>query len=136
MITLYLLFIVASIVLAQTSSIEKKESFLSIACDLSLMLVVFYWGIENIILTIIGTIIILAIYFIIGYFTIFKKANSAGISSRLIEQAKKRSLKTYFSILFILSPLAFRSETIMIISLIIYIVIDRSLFFYKYRSLV
>lgn len=136
MIILYLLFIIGAITLTLTSSLDKKESFLSIACDLSLMLVAFYWGIENIVLTIVSTIIIFAIYFMITYFSIVKKADSLGVSQKLIEKAKTGSFKTYLSITFILFPLIIKSEVVMIICLFVYIIIDRTFFFYKYRSLI
>jgi len=136
MIILYLLFIIGAITLTLTSSLDKKESFLSIACDLSLMLVAFYWGIENIVLTIVGTIIIFAIYFMITYFSIVKKADSLGVSQKLIEKAKTGSFKTYLSITFILFPLIIKSEVVMIICLFVYIIIDRIFFFHKHRSLI
>lgn len=136
MIIFYILFIIGAIALTLTSSLLKKESFLSVACDLSLMLIVFYWGIENIVLTIIGTIIILAIYFMITYFAIVKKANSEKVSQKLVEQAKTGSFKTYLSITFILFPLIIKSEVVMIICLFVYIIIDRIFFFHKHRSLI
>jgi len=136
MIILYLLFIIGAITLTLTSSLDKKESFLSIACDLSLMLVAFYWGIENIVLTIVSTIIIFAIYFMITYFSIVKKADSLGVSQKLIEKAKTGSFKTYLSITFILFPLIIKSEVVMIICLFVYIIIDRIFFFHKHRSLI
>lgn len=136
MIIFYLLFIIGAIALTLTSSLKKKESFLSIACDLSLMLIVFYWGIENIVLTIVGTILILAIYFMITYFAIVKKANLEKVSQKLVEQAKIGSFKTYLSIAFILFPLTTKSEVVMIVCLFVYIIIDRTFFFYKYRSLI
>lgn len=136
MIIFYLLFIIGAITLTLTSSLDKKESFLSIACDLSLMLVAFYWGIENIVLTIVSTIIIFAIYFMITYFSIVKKADSLGVSQKLIEKAKTGSFKTYLSITFILFPLIIKSEVVMIICLFVYIIIDRIFFFQKHRSLI
>lgn len=136
MIIFYLLFIIGAITLTLTSSLDKKESFLSIACDLSLMLVAFYWGIENIVLTIVSTIIIFAIYFMITYFSIVKKADSLGVSQKLIEKAKTGSFKTYLSITFILFPLIIKSEVVMIICLFVYIIIDRIFFFHKHRSLI
>lgn len=136
MILLYLLFITASILLTLVIDIEKKESFLSTAFDLSLMLLVFHYGIDHILITIAGLMIIITTYFIITYFAIIKKANSLGISHKIVEQVKKGSYKTYISIIFILLPLAFESKISMIICLIIYIIIDRVLFYNKYRSFI
>ena len=87
-------------------------------------------------LTIVSTIIIFAIYFMITYFSIVKKADSLGVSQKLIEKAKTGSFKTYLSITFILFPLIIKSEVVMIICLFVYIIIDRIFFFHKHRSLI
>ena len=90
-IILYTLFIVSSLILMHVSKMIKKEHYLSISFDLSIMLLLYFWDKQHIAIFLSLLFTLLVVFFIVLYFEIIKPSENNSLQ-QLISQKKRKFL--------------------------------------------
>lgn len=134
-IILYTLFIVSSLILMHVSKMIKKEHYLSISFDLSIMLLLYFWDKQHIAIFLSLLFTQLIVFFIVLYFEIIKPSENNSLQ-QLISQKKESFWGKELTSLCVIIPVCFNSSSVMLILLILYLIVNRILFYKKFKSIV
>ena len=132
---LYTLFIVSSLILMHVSKMIKKEHYLSISFDLSIMLLLYFWDKQHIAIFLSLLFTLLVLFFIVLYFEIIKPSENNSLQ-QLISQNKESFWGKDLTSLCVIIHVCFNSSSVMLILLILYLIVNRILFYKKFKSIV
>ena len=127
-IGLILLSLIPSLIL---KNVSKRERYLTLCSDIALMMLGFYWKQKGLFFLIISFFVFLAACFLIYYFRIYKELKLDNV--RFI--SSKSTLISCLSALLFVIPMFIESNYIMLSILIIFIIVERVIFFRKFRTL-
>ena len=128
----YLLIVCTMIVLSSVRPQDKKRDYIAAALDLSLMLLVYCWDKERIIVFILWFAAIMSVYFALVYFEKLRPAKRHNENPVVLRDDKT----SYLSLLYIIIPIAVKSPAVMYTLLAIYVISDRFLFYRKHKMLI
>ena len=130
--TLFIGLILLSLISSLTlKNISKREHYLTLCSDIALMMLGFYWKQKGLFFLIISFFVFLAAFFLIYYFRIYKELKSDDV--RFISP-KSKLIGCLSALLFVI-PMFIESNYIMLFLLIIFIIVERVIFFRKFRTL-
>jgi len=130
--TLFIGLILLSLISSLTlKNISKREYYLTLCSDIALMMLGFYWKQKGLFFLVISFFVFLAAFFLIYYFRIYKELKSDDV--RFI--FPKSKLIGCLSALFFVIPMFVESDYIMLSLLIVFIIVERVIFFRKFRTL-
>jgi hypothetical protein len=135
LIILYVLVIFLSLILMHFSKMIKKEGYLSISFDLSIMLLLYFWDKQRIAIFLVSLVTLLVIFLTILYFEIIKPSES-NFLQQLISQKKETFWDINLTLLCVIIPVCFNSASVMLILLILYLIVNRIRFYKKFKSIV
>ena len=127
-IGLILFSLIPSLIL---KNISKREHYLTLCSDIALMMLGFYWKQKGLFFLIISFFVFLAAFFLIYYFRIYKELKSDDV--RFISP-KSKLIGCLSALLFVI-PMFVESDYIMLSLLIVFIIVERVIFFRKFRTL-
>jgi len=134
-IILYALAIVASLILMHVSEMIKKEDYLFISFDLSIMLLLYFRDKPQIAIFIASLVALLIVFFIVLYFEIIKPSENKSLQ-QLVSQKKETLWGKELTSLCVIIPICFNSPSVMLILLILYLIVNRIIFYKKFNSIV
>ena len=130
--TLFIGLILLSLISSLTlKNISKREHYLTLCSDIALMMLGFYWKQKGLFFLVISFFVFLAAFFLIYYFRIYKELKSDDV--RFISP-KSKLIGCLSALLFVI-PMFVESDYIMLSLLIIFIIVERVIFFRKFRTL-
>ena len=130
--TLFIGLILLSLISSLTlKNISKREHYLTLCSDIALMMLGFYWKQKGLFFLVISFFVFLAAFFLIYYFRIYKELKSDDV--RFISP-KSKLIGCLSALLFVI-PMFVESDYIMLSILIIFIIVERVIFFRKFRTL-
>lgn len=127
-IGLILFSLIPSLIL---KNVSKRERYLTLCSDIALMMLGFYWKQKGLFFLIISFFVFLSAFFLIYYFRIYKELKLDNV--RFIS-SKSKLIGCLSALLFVI-PMFIESNYIMLSILIIFIIVERVIFFRKFRTL-
>ena len=127
-IGLILFSLIPSLIL---KNVSKRERYLTLCSDIALMMLGFYWKQKGLFFLIISFFVFLSAFFLIYYFRIYKELKLDNV--RFIS-SKSKLIGCLSALLFVI-PMFIESNYIMLFLLIIFIIVERVIFFRKFRTL-
>ena len=111
-------------------NVLKRDSYLTSCFNVALMMLGFYWEHKGLLFLVISILVYLCLFFCIYYYRIYKNSD---FKREDFTNPKNKAI-TYLSILLFVVPMAVESNYTMLCLLVIYIILDRIVFFRRFKT--